>query len=109
KKLFQLLASEGDEWEDYIMEEGVEKFKRTLESSLVYVACEDDMLCGFSRAIIDGEYFIYVCDLLVHKNYRKRGIGRNLMEIFTEAYPRHTVLVISDADGYYEKLGYEKE
>lgn len=109
KKLFQLMASEGEEWEDYITEAGTLKFKRTLESSLVYVAYENNTLCGFSRAIRDGEFFIYVCDLLVHHHYRGRGIGRKLMEVLCETYPGHTVLVMSDADGYYEKLGYEKE
>src|SRR5690625_326454 len=107
--LFQLISSEGEEWKDYINEEGTQKFKLTLESSLVFVAYEDDTLCGFSRSIMDGEFFIYVCDLLVDKNYRGRGIGRKLMECIYEIYPGHTVLVMSDADAYYQKLGYEKE
>src|SRR5690625_3809359 len=107
--LFQLMSSEGEEWDDYLTNEGVLKFKQTLESSLVFVAYEDSMLCGFSRSIIDGEFYIYVCDLLVDQDCRGRGIGRELMESICEAYPGHTVLVMSDVDGYYEKLGYEKE
>jgi len=103
------MSAEAEEWEDYITEEGTQKFKRTLESSLVYVAYEDDMLCGFSRSIIDGEFFIYVCDLLVDKSCRGRGMGRQLMECICDVYPGHTVLVISDVDAYYQKLGYEKE
>jgi ribosomal protein S18 acetylase RimI-like enzyme len=109
QSLFQLMSSEGHEWEDYINEAGTQKFIRTLESSLVFVAYENDTLCGFSRSIIDGELFIYVCDLLVHKSCRGRGLGRELIECICEAYPGHSVLIMSDADGYYEKLGYEKE
>ncbi|WP_164214760.1 GNAT family N-acetyltransferase [Virgibacillus sp. YIM 98842] len=107
--LFQLLSAEGEEWEEFTREEGIQKFKRTLESSVVYVAFENDVLCGFSRSIIDGEFYIYVCDLLVDKNSRGKGIGRQLMECVCEAYPDYTVLVLSDVDEYYQKLGYAKE
>ncbi|WP_054707854.1 GNAT family N-acetyltransferase [Bacillus sp. JCM 19041] len=107
--LFALLSSEGDEWKDYLTDDGATKFKRTLERSLTFVAYEGETLCGYSRSVVDGEFHIYVCDLLVHKQSRGKGIGKQLMECIYEDYPEHTVFVLSDVDDYYQKLGYEKE
>lgn len=106
--LFKLIAAEGDEWNDYLTKDGAQKYKKTLESSLTFVAYEGDRLCGFSRSIVDGEFHIHVCDLLVDQNDRGKSIGKQLMECIYREYPNHTVFVMSDVDGYYKKLGYEK-
>ena len=48
-------------------------------------------------------------DLLVNKSWRGFSIGKELMECIVTDYPDIDVLVMSDVDEYYEKIGYEKE
>ena len=107
--LMALLKEEGKEWECYYAPDFEAKYMLALETSVTYVACEGPVLCGYSRSLNDGGFYIYVCDLLVSKAFRRRGIGRQLMECLYKEFPDQTVYVMSDVDGYYEKLGYRKE
>jgi ribosomal protein S18 acetylase RimI-like enzyme len=106
--LMRLIEAEGQEWECYSAVEFAEKYKRLLESSTTYVAYENGIICGYSRSIIDGDFYIYICDLLVTKRFRGHNIGRKLMECVCMDYPEHTVLVLSDIDEYYSKQGYRR-
>ncbi len=85
------------------------KYKAALQNSITYVAYENDEICGYSRSLDDCGFYIYVCDLLVRKKYRGREIGRKLMECIYKDFPDRIVYVMSDADGYYVKLGYRRE
>ncbi len=109
EKLMKLIELEGEEWTCYSAEQVSEKYKLALDSSITYVAYEDDVLCGYSRSINDCDFYIYVCDLLVMPNYRGKNIGRQLMECITADYPSQTVFVMSDVDPYYIKQGYKRE
>lgn len=107
--LMTLIADEGKDWSCYSAEHVSEMYKRLLRGSITYVAYDGDCLCGYSRSLIDGDFYIYVCDLLVSPKHRGREIGKQLMECIYKDYPHHTVFVMSGVDGYYEKLGYSKE
>jgi GNAT superfamily N-acetyltransferase len=108
-RLFCMLREEGSEWECYYGDRTIEKYKLALETSLTYVAFEEQSLCGYARCREDGGFGVYVCDLLVAKPFRKRGIGRKLMEQACIDHPGETVYVMSDVDGYYTKIGYTRE
>lgn len=108
-KLFDLIRNEGGEWEDYFGGIQAEKYRRALQNSIVYVAYEGDVLCGYARCRDDDGYGIYVYDLLVHRAFRGRHIGRKLMERVCADHPEDVVYVMSDVDGYYLKQGYHKE
>lgn len=105
RPLTELIQSEGEEWAHYLKPE----YEQALEKSITYVAIADDKLCGYSRSMQDHGLFIWVIDLLVHEKYRGYEIGRKLMECLLDEYPDLEILVMSDVDGYYEKLGYERE
>ena len=104
-KLLSLIKSEGEEWNDYLKP----GYQQPLEESITYVALADHELCGYVRSISDGGLFIWVIDLLVHKNYRGNSIGRKLLETVKLEFPDLDVYVLSDVDEYYEKQGYERE
>ena len=89
--LMEIIKSEGDEWKDYFDP----KYQMILEQSITYV---ND--CGL---------YIWVIDLLVHKEYRGNSIGKKLMEVLLIDFPDQDVYVLSDVNEYYEKLGYKKE
>ncbi len=107
--LMALIEGEGEDWACYWAPDAAENYKRLLMRSITYVAYEEGVLCGYSRAYMDGDLYIFVLDLLVTKAYRGRETGRQLMEQLYRDYTRHTVYVLSGVDGYYSKLGYQKE
>jgi len=109
EKLMQMIKDEGKEWSCYSSGTAAEKYCKALEACITYVACDSGILCGYSRSINDCGFYIYVCDLLVMPKYRGRNIGRKLMECIYKDYPGMVVYVMSDADKYYQKLGYKRE
>lgn len=105
EKLMDLIKSEGEEWKEYLNPIYIE----ALEKSITYVALNGGELCGYSRSLSDSGIFLWVIDLLVHKNHRGFSIGKKLMDCILNDYPDIDVYVMSDVDPYYKKLGYEKE
>ena len=109
EKLMEVIDSEGEEWSCYSSGPAREKYKKSLAKSITYVAYSANVLCGYSRSIDDFGFYIYVCDLLVLEFYRGNAIGRQLMECLTIDFPDQEIYVMSDVDGYYQKLGYKRE
>jgi GNAT superfamily N-acetyltransferase len=105
-QLMKMIDDE-DGW-DYASKSMAKKYAIALESSITYVASEGDVLCGYSRSLDDCGFYIYVCDLLVRPDYRGKDIGRKLMECLYKDYPNHVVYVMSDVDGYYEKVDFKR-
>lgn len=99
-----LIESEGEEWAQNLSD----NYQKALSNSITYVAFKDGKLCGYSRSMNDNDLFIWVIDLLVHKELRGRAIGKMLMECLVDEFPSKDVYVMSDVDEYYEKLGYNK-
>lgn len=106
--LFDLLADEGDDWRDYHGSAGRNKYITALESSITYIACDENAVCGYARCREDNGFGVYVYDLLVRKPYWGKQIGKSLMERACKDFPEQPVYVMSDVDTYYEKLGYER-
>ncbi|HCM16136.1 MAG TPA: GNAT family N-acetyltransferase [Candidatus Cloacimonas sp.] len=107
--LMQLLQEEGEDWSCYFAPHRWGNYCRALAESIVYVAYESEKLCGFCRALKDGEFYIYVCELLVGREHRGNSLGQMLLKRIETDFSDHDVYVMSDADGYYEKIGYKKE
>ena len=107
--LFDLLIDEGDEWRDYHGVVDRDKYIKALESSITYIACDETLVCGYARCGEDDGFGVYVYDLLVRKTHRGRQIGKSLMERVCQDFPDQPVYVMSDADPYYEKLGYRRK
>jgi len=61
---------------------------------------------GFARAVTDRATFAYLCDVYVLEAYRRRGLGKRLVEAVTNhpelAGVRRFVLVTRDAQALYE-------
>jgi len=88
---------------------GRDKYIKALESSITYIACDENLVCGYARCREDDGFGVYVYDLLVRKTHRGRQIGKSLMERVCQDFPDQPVYVMSDVDTYYEKLGYRRE
>ena len=105
KKLIEIIENEGQDWKEYLDI----KYKKNLEQSITYVAYVNEELCGYVRSLNDSGLFIWVIDLLVDKKFRGNSIGKNLLDRIQFEFPNQDIFVLSDADEYYEKLGYHRE
>ena len=83
-----------------------ELFRRALAVSESYVAFEDGSYCGFTRCITDGSFTIYCCEIIVDEAFRRKGVGRKLLEAVCEKYPTCSVDVLSDNDEFYKSNGF---
>lgn len=108
-RVMALMEDEGEEWACYWRGDAREKYRRMLDASVTFLCFKGDALCGFARNLLDGDLYVYVCDLLVGKAFRGQGIGRALMGQCYVEYPESEVFVMSDVDAYYEKQGYVRE
>jgi len=57
-KLMKMIEVE-EGW-DYAAADKAKKYIKALDNSITYVACEGDVLCGYSRSMDDCGFFMYV-------------------------------------------------
>jgi ribosomal protein S18 acetylase RimI-like enzyme len=70
----------------------------------------DLKLVGILRGWTDGAYDGYVCDLAVHPQYQKTGIGKELLARVAEHYGRDVQWILRAsriANHYYEHIGWK--
>ena len=90
----------------------IEEVKKGAENSAIVVGAFDKAgnQIGYARAISDKTRFAYIMDVIVDENFRKRGIGQQLVkhilhhESLNDVY--QWVLITKDAHEVYSKLGF---
>ncbi len=99
-----------NEWYAYTNQKEL-LFKGIKNSLDVYGAYDRDKLVGLIRTIGDKETIIYIQDILVNKEYQRRGIGSKLVNIVIEKY-KHVRQIILMTDqtkqqiSFYQSLGF---
>lgn len=91
--------------------EDTERFAGMLRgANLVITARVDGRLVGFCRALTDGHYATYLCDLAVDREYQRQGIGTDLIRVTREAAPRAKVILLAApaAAQYYPRIGFTR-
>ena len=88
-----------------------DKWKKILEnSSAVISAWQDGKLVGFTRGISDQTRYAQVLDVLVHPEYCRDGIGRELVTRLVN-HPamcvRGVILGTPDRREFYESIGFK--
>lgn len=90
-----------------------EKMKKLLAGSYYYIsAWKGERLVGLIRTIGDGASILYIQDILVHPDFQRRGIGKELMErvIADNASIRQMVLITDDTEStkaFYQSVGFK--
>src|SRR5712692_5474762 len=79
-------------------------------SNVLLTAWDGGTLVGLLRGITDGAYTTNVCDLAVHPDYQRSGIGRELLEQVVSIYPETGVVLqaAQTATEYYHHIGWQK-
>ncbi len=72
-----------------------------------------DETVGMARVVGDGGSVFHVCDMAVHPDHQRQGLGTRLMEAVLEyveetAPPRAYVNLMADVDGFYDQFGFEE-
>lgn len=78
-------------------------------SNLMVTAWDGDTLVGLARSVTDFHYACYLSDLAVHKEYQKKGIGKELQRITQKQLGEKCKLILVAAPGahsYYGHIGY---
>lgn len=81
-------------------------------ANLVVTAWDNDLLVGVSRSITDWVWACYLSDLAVRDNYKKAGIGRQLINLTREKVGNQSMILllsVPTAMEYYPKVGFEKQ
>ena len=93
--------------------ENPEKLEKAVTQSLRTITARNgEKLVGIIRAVGDGETILYIQDIIVDTDHKRKGIGKKLMELLCSAFPdvRQKVLLTDDnpeTRGFYEALGFE--
>lgn len=85
--------------------------KMYTHSNLIVSAWDGDRLVGVSRALTDFCYCCYLSDLAVRKDYQKKGIGNQLIQLTRDKIGEQVTLILlaaPQAMNYYPKVGFEK-
>jgi len=74
---------------------------------------DDGEVVGMARVVGDGGSVYHVCDMAVHPERQRRGLGGRLMRAVDEfvdgdAPAGAYVNLMGDVDGFYERFGYEE-
>ena len=68
-------------------------------------------LVGIGNAISDGSLVVYYPHMLVHPEYKGKGIGRSMMELLQKRYESfHQQVLTADFEAveFYKSLGFER-
>ena len=87
-----------------------ERTEKAIANSLVFGVYDGDKQIGIARIVSDYAIFAYLCDVIIHEDYRARGLGKWLMET-VRAHPdlqglRRWVLATHDAHELYKQYGW---
>ena len=90
-----------------------ETVKRSIENSICFgVYDSSDKLVGFARVLTDYAVFAYIMDVFILEDYRRQGLGKQLMSEIMQHSDLHGLqrfmLATNDAHELYEKYGFKR-
>jgi GNAT superfamily N-acetyltransferase len=91
----------------------IELVKTSIEGSLCFGVYYQAKQIGFARVITDYATFGYLADVFIDKDYRGKGLSKELMKFIMEQYVikklRRFMLATLDAHSLYAQFGFESQ
>jgi GNAT superfamily N-acetyltransferase len=90
----------------------VEKNEDTKEawknSNVTFVVEADGSVVGYIRGLTDSCISLFICEVLIDKEYRGLGVGKELLKYVHSIYPKTRIemLASSTSRTFYEAQGY---
>lgn len=85
--------------------------KASIDGSLCFAIYQSNKQIGFARVITDNATFAYLADVFIDKDYRGKGLSKELMKFIMESnfvkVIRSFLLATLDAHGLYEQFGFK--
>lgn len=82
----------------------INRDKDTLEawknSNIAIVAVEGDKIVGMMRGFTDGNITTFIAEIIVHRVYRGKGLGKALLDICHHLYPKTRIELLADEEVY---------
>lgn len=93
--------------------EAVERGLPNSQYAVTVVETATETTVGMARIVGDGGTVYHVCDMAVHPDHQRQGLGSRLMDalmawIHETAAPTAYVNLMADVDGFYEQWGFER-
>ncbi|MBL7936053.1 MAG: GNAT family N-acetyltransferase [Bacteroidia bacterium] len=89
----------------------IEIVKQSIDGSLCFGVYENNKQVGFARVITDYATFGYLADVFIDKDYRGKGLSKELMTFIKDQEVikklRRFMLATLDAHGLYEQFGFK--
>lgn len=91
----------------------IEIVKASIEGSLCFGVYHQGIQIGFARVITDYATFGYLADVFIDKDYRGKGLSKELMKFIMEQEVikklRRFMLATLDAHSLYAQFGFESQ
>lgn len=87
-----------------------ETIEKSIANSLCFGLFSERRQIGFARVVTDGTTFAWICDVVVHPEFRGAGLGKWLNDCLMQhpavAPVTQMLLRTRDAHGLYEQFGF---
>lgn len=86
--------------------------RKSLMNSICFGVYDNKKQIGFGRVVTDFATMFWICDILIDKNYRGQGIGKELIKSICDDEKFKGlvgILATKDAHGLYEQYGFKLE
>ena len=84
---------------------------KSLKNSLSLGLFDQSVQIGFARAVTDYSTFSWICDVIIHNDYRNQGLGKWIIQCLVE-HPdissTRMILATKDAQTLYQKYGFAR-
>ncbi|WP_010651293.1 GNAT family N-acetyltransferase [Oceanobacillus massiliensis] len=77
-------------------------------SNVTFVVLDQGEIAGYIRGLTDQSMTLFICELLISKDYRRLGIGQELLQFVHRLYPKTRIemLASSTSRTFYEQQKY---
>ncbi len=86
--------------------------RKAIDHSYCLGVYDGEEQVGFARVVTDHATVYYICDVFIHEDHRRQGIGKKLVELIlqTDGFADMMGLLgTADAQGLYEQFGFIRD